>query len=306
MITKNELLQATHHGYYIYKRVLSYYYEESLFLARSGRRCELTKNPFNGDRESLQITLVGDVFYFTDDFLPEFKGDAIDFAAHHYQLSGDELLRKINRDMDLHLDRGNEVDAKPEAISEISPFVVFEMPTFSFYNAPITNTKPNKLMTLVDVYNLIKGDAYKERTLKLRSIEDPQAASHFKKTQFDAVTFSGEFSKQSNTALVNHSGLLTLDFDHVENLHLVKRTLFNDLEYHLIIDMMFDSPSGHGFKCILSIDIMRYSHQQYFETLSAYFKKSYNLEVDPSGKDVARACFLPHDPNVWINPMHRI
>lgn len=306
MITKRDILNATHHGFYIYKRVLSYYYEDTLYLGLSGKRCLPAQNPFNAGKQSLQVSLQGDKFCYRDTELPEFKGDAFDFAFLHYQLSGDELLEKINRDLNLHLDKENEVNEMPDRIKPIFPIFVFDMPSFSFYNCPITNTIPNKIVTLEEVYHLIQGETYKDRTLKLRIIGDPKEAGEFKKTQFDCATFSGVFTKRSKSALVNHSGLLTLDFDHVENLHLVKRTLFNDLNLDLIIDMMFDSPSGHGFKCIISIDVWKYTHQQWFETLAAYFKKRYNLEVDQSGKDVSRACFLPHDPNVWIHPLYRI
>ena len=237
------------------------------------------------------------------------KGNPFDFAALHYQLSGVELLEKINRDLSLHLGKENEDNRKPDRIEPLFPLFIFEAPIFSLYNCPITNTKPNAQITLLDLYDRVKDDSdngYKACTLELRSITDPEAASKYKRTHFDFVTPSGIFSSRRNSALVCHSGLLTLDFDHVENLQLVKKTLFNDLSSDLVIDLMFDSPSGTGFKCLISIDVMRYSHQQWFETLATYFKKWYNLEVDKSGKDVSRACFIPHDPNVWIHPLYRI
>jgi len=306
MINKKNILAATRHGFLIYKLVLSYYHEDVPILGLSGKRCHVFFNPFNEMKETLIINRIGNVFHHHDTELPEFKGDPFDFAALHYQLQGDELLEKINRDLELHLGNGKEFNGKPESIKQMFPFVKMDVPSFSFYNCPITNTMPNKVMNLFELRDLIKSDTYKERTLELRRFTDPEAASKYKRTHFDFVTPSGIFSSRRNSALVCHSGLVTLDFDHVENLQLVKKTLFNDLIYDLVIDMMFDSPSGTGFKCLISIDVMSYSHQQWFETLAAYFKKGYNLEVDKSGKDVSRACFLPHDPNVWIHPIYRI
>jgi hypothetical protein len=32
--------------------------------------------------------------------------------------------------------------------------------------------------------------------------------------------------------------------------------------------------------------------------------KTYQLEVDKSGKDISRACFLPYDSEVFINPKY--
>ena len=304
MINQKNILEATHHGLMIYRLVLSYYYEDSFSLGLSGKRCLPFFNPFNENKQTLIISRIGKVFHYHDTELPEFKGDPFDFAALHYQLSGDELLEKINRDLDLHLGKEKEVNSKPDRIIPIFPIFVFEAPCFSFYNCPITNTKPNKQIMLLEVYDLIKGDTYKERTLKLRSISDPEAASQYKRTHFDFVTPSGIFSKRSNSGLVCHSGLLTLDFDHVENLPLVKEALLADANLDLVIDLMFDSPSGTGFKSLVSINIMQHQHHKWFEALAKYLKRRYDLEVDKSGKDVARACFLPYDPNVYIHPLY--
>ena len=42
----------------------------------------------------------------------------------------------------------------------------------------------------------------------------------------------------------------------------------------------------------------------YFKAIANYLKHQYQLEVDPSGKDVSRACFLPHDAEAFINPKY--
>lgn len=60
---------------------------------------------------------------------------------------------------------------------------------FSFYKSPIKNTVPHKSATLLQIYNAITGDFYKERTDKLRSINDPKQARQFKATNFDYCTF---------------------------------------------------------------------------------------------------------------------
>jgi hypothetical protein len=114
------------------------------------------------------------------------------------------------------------------------------------------------------------------------------------------VTFSGTFSKRNDAALIQHSGLITLDFDHVSNLQELKETLL--LDRYFETELMFISPSGDGLKWIISIDLRECNHQDWFQAISAYIKATYQLEVDKSGKDISRACFLPHDPKVYINP----
>jgi hypothetical protein len=60
-------------------------------------------------------------------------------------------------------------------------------------------------------------------------------------------------------------------------------------------------PSGDGLKWIVEIDLKQGSHQENFLAISNYIKQTYNIEVDKSGKDISRACFLPYDKEVFIN-----
>ena len=182
------------------------------------------------------------------------------------------------------------------------PPLVVEATRFSLFRCPVTNTYPSRQITLLEAFHLIRGDAYRERTLELRSICEPEAAGQYKRKYFDYVTFSGVFSKRSDAALVSHSGLMVLDFDHVENMALAKQALVNDPGSVLDIDMMFVSPSGHGLKCVISIDVVKLPHKMWFETVALFLKQRYHLELDRSGKDVSRACFLCHDPEAWIHP----
>jgi hypothetical protein len=41
--------------------------------------------------------------------------------------------------------------------------------SFSFYNAPISNTKPYKSIGLGEVHQLITGDKFKSDTVKIRT-----------------------------------------------------------------------------------------------------------------------------------------
>ncbi len=175
-------------------------------------------------------------------------------------------------------------------------------PSFSFYRSPIKNITPLQITTLVDVYNLIRSRKYEKQTLKLRAAQTPEEARKIKAGKFDYVTFSGVFSSRRDTALVKHSGLMTIDFDHVPDVNKLKKQLLND-EY-FTTELMFVSPSGDGLKWIIPVDLYLVRHQSYFSAVAAYIRKFYGLEVDKSGRDISRACFLPHDPEVYINPKY--
>ncbi|MEN6355443.1 MAG: BT4734/BF3469 family protein, partial [Bacteroidales bacterium] len=118
---------------------------------------------------------------------------------------------------------------------------------------------------------------------------------------FDYCTFSGVFTSRNDKKIVQHSGLMAVDFDHLPNLEEVRQSLLVD-EY-FDTQLLFVSPSGDGLKWIIPIDTTTTPHSEYFAAVANYILQTYGIEVDKSGRDISRACFLPHDPNAFINPL---
>jgi hypothetical protein len=162
---------------------------------------------------------------------------------------------------------------------------------------------PSETLRLHQVFALITSDKHKGITEKLRAITDVKQARKLKANRFDYVTFSGVFDKRNDSSLLQHSNLLTIDFDHLENLQELKTQLLNDEYFET--EMLFTSPSGDGLKWIIRIDIEEVSHSEYFIAVANYIKQTYNIEVDQSGKDVSRACFLPYDPTAFLHKRHQ-
>lgn len=171
---------------------------------------------------------------------------------------------------------------------------------FSRFSNPISNTNPVATNTLRDAYAYIIGDKAKERTEHLRSIKDAKEARQYKARHFESCTFSGQFSQRKESGLIKHSELICLDFDHLKMLEKVRQQLLNDEYFETLL--LFRSPSGDGLKWVVGIDTSKFSHAEYFRAIANYLKYTYSIEVDQSGKDVCRACFLPHDPDCFINP----
>jgi len=180
------------------------------------------------------------------------------------------------------------------------------LPLFSFFSKPITNTKPSKKVNIVDVYKMIKaiGNGYAAKTSALRGIQEKREAREFKSKQFDYVTFSGTFGNRSEKGLIKHSGLLVLDFDDVSNLGELRTLLLNDPSIET--ELLFVSPSGNGLKWVIEIDLDTLSHKEYFKAVANYLLHTYKIKVDESGKDIPRPCFLCHDSNVFLNPKYGI
>lgn len=170
----------------------------------------------------------------------------------------------------------------------------------SFFEAPIAvaDAMPTKTLNIADVYQYITSENAKGRTIKLRQIQDEEAAKKFKREQFDYVTPSGIFQVKKNAGLSEHSGIICLDFDHVENISDFKSRIFSDKVLHPLL--VFTSPSGDGIKVFVPVNLCSANHETCFKGLSSYVYKVYRILPDQKCKDVSRACFLPFDSDAKI------
>ena len=328
-VSKEAILSKTHYGIGIYAHILRSYYPEQTVLSLSGRTCLPAKNPFNADKPTLNI------FIFKENVLGnaldrEFArhedsenaipaGDPFGFAELHYKQSGDEILQTLNKKMNLRIGEkfdfyanGKKSNISHNPDNQNNHSLDIGVRHFSFFKAPVRNTIPHKSISLLDAYNYIVGDYAKLRTEKLRFLlsQLPPSggqgvARQFKASTFDYCTFSGMFQTRNEKALISHSGLLCIDFDHLQNVDLLRNQLLQDEYFET--QLLFVSPSGDGIKWIISIsppvgDLGGFSHSNYFAAVANYILQTYGVEVDKSGRDISRACFLPHDPQAYINP----
>ena len=173
-------------------------------------------------------------------------------------------------------------------------------PRFSFFNPPITNTLPAKTITLAECYWLIKyPHPFDKNTENLRSLATLEERKRFKAQSLAYVCFSGIFSRRSESSLLTHSGLIVIDLDHIPNPAEIRKLL--SLDYDLNPAMIYISPSIDGLKVIVPIDIQNGTHADFFDAISYYLLSTHGLKADPSGRDISRACFLCHDPNIYLN-----
>jgi len=117
---------------------------------------------------------------------------------------------------------------------------------------------------------------------------------------FSANQISG---RKENENVTQHSGLIICDIDLDDNPNidfvLLKKDLCNDKFTHAC----FNSPSG-GIKVIVNTNLTKLEHHKaYFESVKGYFLNNYNItKIDPSGCNIARACYLPYDSQCYYNP----
>jgi replicative DNA helicase len=135
----------------------------------------------------------------------------------------------------------------------------------------------------------IKNGASQERIERVRSGD--KAA----KNDLPVVCFSGKFITRKDSDLKEHSGLIILDFDHLDSALDTKAKLAAD--QHIL--SVWISPSGDGVKALVRITNPE-RHRDHFRALRVYFNETYGLEVDKSGANESRACYESYDSEIVI------
>lgn len=118
------------------------------------------------------------------------------------------------------------------------------------------------------------------------------------KMELPSICFSGIFEKRANDSIKSHSGLVCLDFDHIEKIQEFKERFKKDK--HVL--MAFVSPSGDGLKVVIKIPANVSTHADSCRALKQYFHDD-NLD---DFKDVARVCYESYDADIYYNPKSEV
>lgn len=117
------------------------------------------------------------------------------------------------------------------------------------------------------------------------------------KKKLPCILFSGTFSERNANGLIEHSGLMVLDFDNIPPLEYAK--VNENIKGNPFCFCTFRSPSGDGLKVVIKIDKCdKTRHSKIFEQFSLDYSYDY---LDKSGSDLSRVCFESYDPEIWVN-----
>ncbi len=198
----------------------------------------------------------------------------------------------------------NQISGLSDTVGGIEPRVTLcgmnqAFNKFSLFRGAKDPT-PAGQINLVQMAVMIRGDELVTTIVAIRAAKltgDAETASRLKQG-LPAVTISGTFSEREKGGLLEHSGLLVLDFDNMapESLPDLKTRLAADSH----VQAMFVSPSGNGLKVVVRIPAEPAKHRASFLTAATYFKTSHGIDADASGKDVTRLCFLSYDPDAFL------
>jgi hypothetical protein len=151
------------------------------------------------------------------------------------------------------------------------------------------------------ILDRIKNGSSKDLINRIQKENDKQKRNELK-SLLPAICFSGQFTRRSDASIVQHSGLICLDFDNYDTKEELQNDLnkINECEYTFA---SFISPSGNGFKLLIKIPTEIPNHKLYFEALADYFTNSH---FDTTSKNISRICFESYDPNIFINKKSKV
>jgi P4 family phage/plasmid primase-like protien len=118
------------------------------------------------------------------------------------------------------------------------------------------------------------------------------------KKSLPGVLWSGRFRSRRKDDLDQHSGLLCADLDQLgDQLADVRSKLLRSP--HLWA--LFLSPTGDGLKVVFRVRADAEKHKATFRAVEEHVRKMTGIQIDQSCSDVARLCFLSHDPDAYLN-----
>jgi hypothetical protein len=125
-----------------------------------------------------------------------------------------------------------------------------------------------------------------------------EAADELKK-RLPGILWTGTFSRRANDGLKAHAGFLCADLDAIPDR---AAELHDALRADPHAAAAFVSPSGNGLKVVFRVAADADRHARSYAAVREHLRTCYKASPDEKAKDLARLCFVSHDPAAWWNP----
>ena len=164
--------------------------------------------------------------------------------------------------------------------------------------------------SLAGVLENIQRGTYKQfidETREALASGDKELAAKLKK-KLPAFTPQATYSgKRLDPHITRYNQLVVLDIDHVGERELERITpLATEAPYTVAY---FRSPSGDGAKLIAYAATDETAtpgnHRRVYEAVSRWYAARLGVELDTSGSDIGRLCFVSDDPALYLSPAYR-
>ena len=170
-----------------------------------------------------------------------------------------------------------------------------------------TYSQISKELTIRETLDLIKSNYLQKEINKLRELylDENKEGYGAEKLRLPAVTFCGSFNvERKKDKLIDYNNLIVIDIDKLSNEQI------KDYEEKLLKDKFvlsfWRSPSNFGIKGLVNLSYnfeikdLDNAHKSAFYKLYSYFEINYGIELDRSGNDTTRLCFLSYDTSLVL------
>lgn len=173
---------------------------------------------------------------------------------------------------------------------------------------PNVHAKSYKSISLFEALNSIRTGNYEKQIGNIRRllINNNIPSYKAKKKQLPAYIFSGiAFGNRYKFDISGYTSLIVVDIDKSENIELVKSQLKSDC----YVISVWLSPSGNGLKALFYVeynspikeeDIWVLHEYCVFPQIENYLLTKYSIQVDRTGADITRLCFVSSDSDIHL------
>ena len=163
-------------------------------------------------------------------------------------------------------------------------------------------------MTLFDALNSIRIKIYEKQIGNIRRLLSKNNIQSYraKKKQLPSYIFTGiVFGERYKFNISGYTSLIVVDIDKLENIELVKSQLKSDR--HVIC--VWTSPSGNGLKALFYLEYATPAKEEdtwvlhehcAFPQIANYLSTNYGIQVDKTGADITRLCFVSSDSEIHL------
>ncbi|MCX7550887.1 DUF3987 domain-containing protein [Xanthomarina sp. F2636L] len=171
-------------------------------------------------------------------------------------------------------------------------------------NISIFKNFANKVedIPLQQIINDIKEGKYKNQIESIRNLNkngNTNEANELKKHLL-GFTASGVFNTTRKADTISeYSGFVILDIDKLSESELSR--IIPIIHLAVYTYAAFISPSGNGIKIIVPVNSTKEEHKEAYKQVVDYYEQALNIDIDTSGSDISRLCFMSYDPDCYFN-----
>jgi hypothetical protein len=155
---------------------------------------------------------------------------------------------------------------------------------------------------VTSILQAIKNGKWKGVVLPVRELKQNGTKKEVDEAKklLPAVTWSGIFEdRRLDDNMIVYNKLIVIDIDKITNTRLKRLKI--ELKSNPFVYAFFDGPTK-GIKVLIFVNSEKEWHNTHtFWHIEKLFDEMYGIEIDPSGKNISRLCFVSYDPELYIN-----